>query len=850
MLKTYILAALLGTCSMMQGQALQQSSQNFQGIYYGDLATGDLNGDGKPDFLVSGAKPGFEGFSQVYFNENGQFSEMTILDFDQLIHSAIAIVDIDNDGKNDILITGTKTATTPQQKVFQIYMGTGFGGYTKKANTGIAGVNNGSIQVADFNGDGRKDILVNGNADQAISKIYLQNEEGDFEESAAQLMGSYYSATKVFDANGDGHQDILITGFSTSYTPQTKLYINSGTGEFTEITSGLPNLYFSSIDAADFDNDGNIDILISGMDMVPSYKLGIFLNDGEGHFTELQANFLGTATGSTKFVDYNNDGHLDVFSIGTTLANDNKALLYKNQGDNTFALDVPNSNVITALNMGKAAWFDYNDDERLDLLTIGFDGTIAQTKLYTNTENTNCSEPGENPGDLGCVQLTYKGEQVTYTTVRGSDGNIWLQQNLGSSKVAESVTDEASYGDLFQWGRWDDGHQSRTSATIAVPSPNNPIGIAEGAETFYTGTWWTPNALTDKWEASTPADADATNGCDPCKALGAGWKIPTETEWRAIVDSENMANPATAYASLLKLPANGNRSSSNGNLAAVGQRGYYWSTTPSSTGGKYLFVGTTLANPSAGGSRGQGSGIRCMKYKSSYCEVSVDHNVEPITSVVFANIDNTTSPVVDGTPAYEDFTSIVGNVRRGESYDIRVQGNTVDFEHDIRVFFDWNSNGTFEMDSEYYPMLLAISTGTDGVTATQSIQIPDNAVLGNIRMRIIKDQWTAYEEGEIDACLNAYYGQVEDYTISVQESLGTENFAKNSLKIYPNPTSGILNIQTDLAIENVSVYNQLGQLIRNQKSSTVELSNATSGIYMVKIKFENGETVTQKIIKK
>lgn len=835
----------------MCGQILEQSSENFQGIFYGDIAVGDLDSNGKLDFVISGAKPGYTGYSGIFLNNTGSFTELQVPGFQQLMYSAISMEDINNDGKKDILITGTKTSSTPQETVFEIYINIDNGNFYRKENTGIIGVNNGSIQVADFNADGRKDILVNGNSGQPSTKIYFQQIDGTFQDSNVALMGSYYSATKVFDANNDGHPDILITGFNSSYSPDTKLYINSGTGEFTEKNSGIQPLYFSSIDSADIDNDGDIDLLVSGMDTNPTYALKIYLNDGEGNFTTSANNFLGTSTGSAKFVDYNKDGLIDVFSIGTTENNGNTVQLHKNIGNLNFVLDTENSDVITALNMAKAIWFDYDSDGDDDLLTIGFDGETAQTKLYTNSAAvTTCSDPGNTPGDLGCVQFTYKGQQVTYTTVRGGDGNIWLQQNLGSSKVAEAIADEASYGDSFQWGRWDDGHQSRTSALLATPTPNNPLGVATGSTNFYTGTWWSPNSQTDKWEATTPADASDINGCDPCKALGASWKIPTEAEWTEIVDSENMANPATALASRLKLPGNGYRSNTNGNFTFAGQRGYYWSTSTSSSGGKYLYIGTTLANPSAGANRGQGAGIRCMKFNPAYCNISVENDVEPITSVNFADINNVTSAIVNGTPAYENFTAIVGNVNRGTSYDLNIKGNTVGFEHDIRIFFDWNKDGIFDMNSEYYPLILPISTGTDAVAATETIAIPGNAALGNIRMRIIKDQWNIYEPGEFDACLDAYYGQIEDYTINVQERLSTGDFIKNGFQIYPNPTSDSITIQTDLGIENINIYNQLGQLIKSQKESKVDLKDVALGMYIVQIKFENGQSAVQKIIKK
>ena len=155
----------------------------------------------------------------------------------------------------------------------------------------------------------------------------------------------------------------------------------------------------------------------------------------------------------------------------------------------------------------------------------------------------------------------------------------------------------------------------------------------------------------------------------------------------------------------------------------------------------------------------------------NYCLVSVDYDVEPITLVDFADLNNQTSAVINGTPAYEDFTSMMANVQQGQTYTITVKGNTVgNFEHDIRVFFDWNQDLEFDMNTEFYVTSLLPSSGEDSVEATIDITVPTDAVLGETRLRIIKDMWNVYEEGEFDACTNAYYGQVEDYTINISES--------------------------------------------------------------------------------
>ncbi len=482
---------------------------------------------------------------------------------------------------------------------------------------------------------------------------------------------------------------------------------------------------------------------------------------------------------------------------------------------------------------------------------------VAFSLLFSkeiSAQNT-CNDPGNNPGDLGCVTFTYGNVQTTYTTVRGEDGNIWLQQNLGSDQVATSATDAAAFGDLFQWGRWDDGHQKRNSPiSDAMPTPNNPTGLAEVSE-FLTASsdWWADGVISDKWEIENPAEVTEDNGCDPCKALGNGWEMPTQYDWEDIVAAENIEDISSAFTSNLKLTVAGSRNASGGfNFEA--QRGYYWSktTTTYSNYAKYLYYSNAIVNPAAGTNRKYGNAVRCLKkfVPPTYCEVGVDFDVEPITRVIFADINNVTSEVVNATPAYEDFTDVIGNVIAGENYQLEVQGNTVGFVHDIRAFFDWNNDGIFDMQTEFITASLPISNGIDGVHVLIPVTVPADAFKGQIRMRIIKDQWNVYEEGEFDACLNAYYGQVEDYTLNVQTALNVDKFNVAEILVYPNPSNGIFQIQSKELVQSVEIYNQIGQKILVKNTSEINITNQPQGIYFVKINMENGLTFTKKVVKK
>ncbi|WP_347217912.1 T9SS type A sorting domain-containing protein [Chryseobacterium sp.] len=251
-------------------------------------------------------------------------------------------------------------------------------------------------------------------------------------------------------------------------------------------------------------------------------------------------------------------------------------------------------------------------------------------------QGCNNTNPGNNTGDLGCVTFTYRGQPVTYTTVRTSDGNIWLKQNLGSERVAESIDDEKAFGDLFQWGRWDDGHQLRSSSTVSASSVNTPDGL-QGGESFISGSpaWWSTNGLNDKWTGSGLSEVTETVGVDPCKAIGAGWRLPTQADWAEAIDAASLQSPLKAYEGTLKLPMGGFRGASDGGFTSVGQKGYFWSSTATGIGGKYLYIGTTITNASAGAPRGQGASVRCIKVESELGTSEI--NMKKKTVEVFPN---------------------------------------------------------------------------------------------------------------------------------------------------------------------------------------------------------------------
>ena len=185
-------------------------------------------------------------------------------------------------------------------------------------------------------------------------------------------------------------------------------------------------------------------------------------------------------------------------------------------------------------------------------------------------------------------------------------GETWMDRNLGALQVATSSADPDSYGDLYQWGRAADGHESRTSgvtttnATTAVPNAGNAWDGLFILETSIPLDWLTPQDNT-LWQG-----VSGTN--NPCPS---GYRLPTEAEWNAERLSWSSNNVAGAFASPLKLPVAGGRLL-DGSLVNVGSSGFYWSSTVVGiySGALRIFSSNAFESIYI---RADGYSVRCLK---------------------------------------------------------------------------------------------------------------------------------------------------------------------------------------------------------------------------------------------
>ena len=215
-------------------------------------------------------------------------------------------------------------------------------------------------------------------------------------------------------------------------------------------------------------------------------------------------------------------------------------------------------------------------------------------------------------GDEGQM-LSFVGGVPTWTTVIGvttvaqtdvynsTTGKIWMDRNLGAAQVATSSTDADAYGDLYQWGRATDGHESRTSDRTSTLASSNTPGHGNFIFIVSSPYDWRSPQNDNLWQG-----VNGTN--NPCPD---GYRLPTEAEWEAERQTWSSNNAAGAFASPLKLTVAGGRDFSSATLFDMDFMGYYWSSTINGSDPEYLYFHSGDADMSSY-FRGAGHSVRCI----------------------------------------------------------------------------------------------------------------------------------------------------------------------------------------------------------------------------------------------
>jgi flagellin-like hook-associated protein FlgL len=270
---------------------------------------GDVTGNGISDLIIYRA-------NSVFFYEgkgDGDFEPRTNISTlgAGFGGSALQLADFDGDGIKDIVVGNGGSSV-------RVLQSNGDGTFTTTNPTLSAGVTGSRIKVGDFNQNGIMDILVMA-SDSGNGQLLLGNGDGTFTAQATQAFGT--GATdhqlEMVDFDGDGVLDIAVGGTGAT---SVNLFRGNGNGGFDSAGSVAAGYSVNRFAFGDLDDDGKMDLVISGTGVAAS----IYTGDGDANF-ELQKTIAGTA-GALNVLDVTGDGIKDVL-VSRSTANGGMALI-------------------------------------------------------------------------------------------------------------------------------------------------------------------------------------------------------------------------------------------------------------------------------------------------------------------------------------------------------------------------------------------------------------------------------------------------------------------------------------------------------------------------------------------
>ena len=239
----------------------------------------------------------------------------------------VEIADINNDGRPDLLFANGGNYSDPgTPEMNGAFINAGPGKPFENRSAQIFGTPNIArvIKARDLNADGLTDIIV-GTTYQTQSRLYLGTGGGQFTEvtkTHLPQMPASIGDLEIGDADGDGDLDVVLADWGPGNNMinaggRTRLWLNDGTAHFTDATDArMPDVLvrFSwDVEFADVENDFDLDVLVSCKRCGGGY---LFRNDGAGKFTEVQGG-LPQYTNNYEYelMDLDGDGFLDIVTI-------------------------------------------------------------------------------------------------------------------------------------------------------------------------------------------------------------------------------------------------------------------------------------------------------------------------------------------------------------------------------------------------------------------------------------------------------------------------------------------------------------------------------------------------------
>ena len=444
---------------------------SIQYVSRGDVKWGDYDNDGDLDALVCGLNNSSTTVCKIYRNDGSNVFTDISASLIGLKDCDIEWFDYNNDGRLDIITAGTNQSNVD---VVNIYRNDSNNVLTTLSHT-ILGLLTPSVDFGDYDNDGKVDLLMTGySTSLSVVKtiIYKNYGSGVFTNINASIIGVRNGDAKWCDYDNDGDLDFIVTGYNSPTSPQiTQLYKNDN-GTFVPIITNIIGTQASVVEWGDFDNDGDFDMVISGVNSK------VYRNDGNDIFTDLNINFVANLVDcKIDLGDYNNDGLLDIFLSGHYSISGGWAYvsnIYKNNGNGTFtdinAFIGANGDISCSVD-----WGDYDNDGDLDLLICGIDASLQGSTLIIRNNSS---------------VLNTKPTRPTYrtTVVNGNSATLYWNQCSDNQTPKEALT----YNVFIGKGNYDESIMSSMSTNKPTAIGVVPFGrrdVARLGNVLYDTTY-------------------------------------------------------------------------------------------------------------------------------------------------------------------------------------------------------------------------------------------------------------------------------------------------------------------------------------------------------------------------
>ncbi|GAB5519213.1 MAG: hypothetical protein RhofKO_14640 [Rhodothermales bacterium] len=392
---------------------------------FGASAVADFDADGDLDLFLTGISADGSA-TPVYYRNDGiqerggaEVWTFTGTPFDDLffLQASLAVGDFENDNDVDVVISGDGNTV--------LLLNDGSGHFTASSlslpgyslSGGISQyIATSSLAWGDVDNDGFTDLVLTGeHTDRTFTPLLLRNEGGRFSSETIALDAIIAGQIALEDLDNDQDLDLVTLSrpnqSQTGHTPALSVWLNTN-GQFRTRLTSIPGLEVGNFNLGDYDNDGRVDLLLSGASnatAIASASATVYLNervDFRFHRSVEADALFGT------WLDFDHDGFLDLLLS----FDDQDATLdaSNNFGSQSDSLSFTEPLSLQGIIFGAVQAADFDGDAQVDIFTTGLqtNGTVLPSAIIYHNRNPRRNQPPDAPTNL---RAQFDGQRMTFT---------------------------------------------------------------------------------------------------------------------------------------------------------------------------------------------------------------------------------------------------------------------------------------------------------------------------------------------------------------------------------------------------------------------------------------------------